>query len=96
VRRASVLFTFLVVLGVGCAEIPELLSFCDDSSNDFVETVVAARAIAAAQIVQQEPNCSSCLLPRELNICRAYDRSPLQRLPLSGQELLLLLSIHRR
>jgi hypothetical protein len=45
----------LIVLSVGCAEIPELLSFCDDSSNDFVETVVAARAIAAAQIVQQDP-----------------------------------------
>jgi hypothetical protein len=96
VRRASVLFTFLIVLSVGCTEIPELLSFCDDNSNDFVETVAAARATAAAQIVQQEPNCSSWLLPRELNICRGSDHSSPQRLPLSGQELLLLLSIHRR
>jgi hypothetical protein len=96
VRRASVLFTFLIVLSVGCAEIPELLSFRDDSSNDFVETVAAARAIATAQIVQQEPNCSSWLLPHELNICRGSDHSSPQRFPLSGQELLLLLSIHRR
>lgn len=95
-RRASALFTFLIVLSVGCAEIPELISFCDDNSNDFVETVAAARAIAAAQIVQQEPNCSSWLLPRELNICRGAAHSSSQRLPPSGKELLLLLSIHRR
>ena len=85
-----------MVLSVGCAEIPELLSFCDDNSNDFVETVAAARAIAGTQIVRQEPNCSSCLLPRELNMCRGSDHSSPEPLPLSGPELLLLLSMHRK
>ena len=85
-----------MVLSVGCAEIPELFSFCDDTSNDFVETVAAGRANSAAQIIQQEPNCASWLLPREPNICIGSDRFSPQRLPLSGQELLLLLSIHRK
>jgi len=96
VKRASILLTFLIVLSVGCAEIPELFSFCDDNSNDFVETVSVGRANAAPQIIQQEPNCASWLLPRESNICIGSDRSSPQRLPLSGQELLLLLSIHRK
>jgi hypothetical protein len=96
VRRASILFTFLIVLSVGCAETPELLSFCDDNSNDFVETVAVGRAKAAALIIQQEPNCASWLLPRESNICRGSDHSSPHGLPLSGRELLLLLSIHRK
>jgi hypothetical protein len=96
VRRASILFSFLIVLSVGCAEIPELLSFGDDISNDFVETVGVGRANAAAQIIQKEPNCASWLLPRESTVCRGSDHSSPQRLPLSGQELLLLLSIHRK
>jgi hypothetical protein len=96
VKKASILLTFLIVLSVGCAEIPELLSFCDDVSNDFVETVGVRRANAAPQIIQQEPNCASWLLPRESNICIGSDRPSPQRLPLSGQELLLLLSIHRK
>jgi hypothetical protein len=96
VRRASILFSFLIVLSMGCAEIPELFSFADDISNDFVETVAAGRANAVPQIIQQEPNCASWLLPRELSVCRGSDHSSPQRSPLSGQELLLLLSIHRK
>jgi len=96
VKEASILLTFLIVLSVGCAEIPELFSFGDDISNDFVETVAVGRANAAAQIIQREPNCASWLLPLELTVCRGSDHSSLQRSPLSGQELLLLLSIHRR
>ena len=95
-RRASILFSFLIVLSMGCAEIPELFSFGDDIANDFVETVAVGRANAAAQIIQQEPNCASWLLPRELSVCRGSDHSSPQRSPLSGQELLLLLSIHRK
>jgi hypothetical protein len=96
VKRASILFAFLIVLSVGCAEIPELLSFCDDNSNDFVETVAASHAKAAAQTIQQVPNCASWVLPPELSICKGYDHSSPQRFPLSGQKLLLLLSIHRK
>ena len=95
-KKASILLTFLIVLSVGCAEIPELFSICDDTSNDFVETVVVGRAETEAQIIQQETNSASWLLPRESDICRGSDRSSPQRLPLSGQELLLLLSIHRK
>ena len=95
-KKASILLTFLIVLSVGCAEIPELFSFCDDVSNDFVETVGVGRANAAPQIIQQEPNCASWLIRRESNICRDSDHSSPQRLPLSGQQLLLLLSIHRK
>ena len=95
-RRASILFSFLIVLSMGCAEIPELFSFGDDISNDFVETVAVGRANAAAQIIQQEPNCASWLLPRELSVYRDSDHSSPQHSPLSGQELLLLLSIHRK
>jgi hypothetical protein len=96
VRRAYILFTLLIVLSVGCAEIPELFRFCDDVSNDFVETVAVGRAKAAVQTTPQEPNCASSLLPRESNICRESDHSSPQRSSLSGQELLLLLSIHRK
>ena len=95
-RRASVLFTFLIVLSVGCAEIPELSGSCDDSSNDFVETVAVGRANAAAQIIEQEPNCAPFLFAHKSNIYRGSDHSSPQRLPLSGQELLLLLSVHRK
>jgi len=96
VKRASILLTFLIVISVGCAEIPELLGFGDDNSNDFLETVVVGRAQAAAQVIQQEPNCASWLLPRESGICRGSDHCSPQRLHLSGQDLLLLLSIHRK
>ena len=93
-RRASILFTFLIILSVGCAELPELSSFCDDNSNDFVETIALGRANPAAQFVQKKR--APWLLARESNVYRGSDHSSAQHLPLSGQELLHLVSIQRK
>jgi len=92
VKKASILLTFLIVLSVGCAEIPELLSFCDDVSNDFVETVGVGRANAAPQIIQQEPNRASWLFARESNICIGSDRSSPQLTSVGARAPALALS----
>jgi len=97
VRRVSTLFTFLIVLSVGCAETPEFFTLCDDNSNDFVETVPSGRVEPAVQI-HQEPNGSSSLSGRgsSLRIDSHLSFHSPQRFTLSGQDLLLLLSIHRK
>ena len=98
-ERLSILVTFLIVLGVGCAETPELVNFSDDNSNDFVETIDISRAELAGEITQQgRDGLSSCVaLAARLRVsCFHLAFNCPKGSPLSGRELLLLLSIHRK
>jgi hypothetical protein len=96
-KRASILLTFLIALGVGCAEAPEFFSFCDDTSNDFVETIPLGRAQAALRVVQLSLNCISSVFSREPSPCgSSYHACQFLQCSRSGQELQLLLSIHRK
>jgi hypothetical protein len=88
------LLAFSLAFGLACSEIPESLSLCDDTSNDFLVSSPASK-IRRVQTARREAN------PRQ----DAAATATLPSLPLihwtqpalpSGPKLLRLLSIQRK
>jgi hypothetical protein len=93
--KFSVLLLFCLAFGLVCGEIPETLSLCDDTSNDFVGSSSAPRlgAVTIAHQVLASPRCSSVADFAVRALAMISSAEPV--VP-SGPELLRLLSIQRK
>jgi len=93
-KRFGLLFVFTLTLGLFCSEVPESISLCDDTSNDFV-TSALAHNLEDSQTVRQEANSGRgaapiAASPSVLLTCSC--EPPVG----SGSELLRLLFIQRK
>jgi hypothetical protein len=94
-RKVCLFGAVFLVLTLACAEIPELLTVCDNASNDFLVNPLnshgSASSAAHQNVVFTVPvysNSGICFRPSGLVVS-------LQVLPLAGQDLLTLLSLQR-
>lgn len=85
-----------LVLSLACAEIPELLTICDNSSNDFTVNPASWRGSASQSPLMSAPSA----LPTDGNSGIGFSHfrlaMDLQVLPLAGKDLLILLSLQRK
>lgn len=58
VTRLCMLVVFFLAIGLTCSEMPELLSFTDDPSNDFVVSICAHES-RLDRAVHERSNCAS-------------------------------------
>lgn len=94
-RKLYLLAFILVVLSLGCAEIPELLTICDNTSNDFLLNVASSKLsspqtalVGVASKILPDSNSGRCF-------CQLGHASP-QVLPLTGRDLLTLHSLQKK
>lgn len=86
---------FLVVLSIACVEIPELLSICDDASNDFVVSAASSKLLSPQPLLKSltvttcDKSSGSCL-------GQLAPAAAPQELAHTGRDLLVLHSIQKK
>jgi hypothetical protein len=92
-RELCLLGVILLVLSMLCAEYPELLTLCDNASNDFVLNASSPNHSSllnsVASIVPADSNSDSCY-------CQLYPGFSSQVLSRTGRGLLSLYSPQRK
>jgi hypothetical protein len=94
VRRMPLSLVFFLVLSVQCAEIPELATLTDNTSNDFVSvTCVGTSATTPSAEAQVLPNKR---LTESVTTRQAFQFLLVVRpSPIHGRDLLRMISLHR-
>jgi len=96
VARLCIFFVFCLAIGLACSEIPELLSFGDDTSNDFVLPSSCACELRIDRAAHKRSSClrsgSITKAPFPVIWRRCFASSPARS---TGAEILLFLSIQR-
>jgi hypothetical protein len=92
--RFCILLVFSLACGLFCGEIPESLSLCDDTSNDFFVSGSAPK-IERVQTARQEANPRRNAAPAATLPSLSLIRYARPALPF-GPDLLRLLSIQRK
>jgi hypothetical protein len=94
VRRLSFFAVVFLVLSLACAEIPELLTICDNTSNDFV-----VHASSSGRSSLRSPIKSVASTVRDANsgsgICQFEPAFIPQVVTHTGRDLLILHSLLR-
>ena len=85
-----------LVLSLACAELPELLTICDNSSNDFTVNPARSRGSAPQSPLMSAPSALPTDGNSGIGLPRFRLAMDLQVLPLAGQDLLILLSLQRK
>ena len=91
-RRLSFFAVVFLVLSVACAEIPELLTICDNTSNDFV---VHASSSGLASLQSPLKSVASTIRDTNSGSC-IFQFEPTfipQGMPHTGRDLLILHSL---
>jgi hypothetical protein len=95
-KKLLVFGAVLLALSLSCAEIPELLTICDNTSNDFVVNPSSSHSTAS----QSPLKSVLSIVPADSNskLCfhRLHLAFSLQVLLFAGQDLLTLHSIQRK
>ena len=86
---------FLVVLSIACVEIPELLTICDDASNDFVVSAASSKLFSAQPLVK---SVTSTTCDRNSGSCfsQLMPISSAQVSAHTGRDLLVLHSVQKK
>jgi len=95
-RKLLVFGAVLLVLSLSCAEIPELLTICDNTSNDFVLNPSSSHRSASQSPLKSVPSIVPTDSSSGLCFPRLHLAFSLQILPLAGQDLLTLHSVQRK
>ena len=86
---------FLVVLSIACVEIPELLTICDDASNDFVVSASSSK-LSSLQPLLKSVTLATCDKNLSSSFCQLMPVFSVQVSALTGQDLLVLLSVQKK
>jgi hypothetical protein len=95
-RKLLVFGAVLLALSLSCAEIPELLTICDNTSNDFVLNPSSSHPSALQSPLKSVPSIVAADSNSKLCFHRLHLAFSLPVLLLAGQDLLTLHSVQRK